>query len=89
MIIKRDRAPRKIPRDFYTYDSFIGPVFGAERSKVKFVFVDRFAGPALDIDFATACCILVTYHSVIGKAGKNRIHIVRITGIDVALNNWH
>ena len=64
-------------------------VFGAERSKVKLVFVDRFAGPAFDIDFAAACCVLVMHHSVIGKAGKNRLHIVGIARSDVALNNWH
>ena len=69
-------------------------MFGTERFEVKLVFVDRFGYPAFDIDFAAASCVLVTYEGVIGKTGENRLHIVCIARIDVALNNgyqrnWH
>lgn len=88
MIIKRDRAAREPAGDFHAYDSFVGAAFGVDRSKVKLVFVDRFAGATFNIDFATARCVLVTYHGVIGKAVEDRVHIVCIARVDVALNNW-
>jgi hypothetical protein len=40
-----------------------------------------------DVDLASMCCIFIPHDSVCGKARHDRLHIVRVAGVDVALND--
>lgn len=86
VVIERDRASGKCSGYFDTNDGLVVALLRANRFELEVVFLKRRYQPAFDLDLAAMCFVLVAHNAILGEASENRLHIVRITGVDIALD---
>jgi len=87
VVIERDRTSVERSRYLYSNDEFCIVGFNADRLELEFISLDCLSNPVLDHLFAAEILSFVMHNRIVCKAGKNGFHIVRITSIDIIIDD--